>query len=309
MKISKDGCLFVPQPATFNCQPGKKRLVIPTPLIPSVLWHLHNAENHPTKTQLSQLFDKLFYCIMVQNQIDSLHQDCYQCKTSTPLPKPPTSHTTCTDMAHPGKFFHADVIRRERQKIFIIRDNFSSLTSATLVPTEQAEDLKHPTISLTSPIRLADNITVRVDAATGFQALKHSPDIIQLGIDIQIGNAHNKNSNTVVDKACHELETEINKLQPTGGTISLATLAQDVLFINQKIRRSDQLTATEIHFSRDRITKNNIVLDDSQIRQSQLKNRNMSLPTPKPQPVAAGDTVLLANKPQKHHNRDFYLVT
>ena len=190
-KISKDGCLFVLQPATFNGQPGKDRLVIPTPLIPSVLWHLHNAENHPTKTQLRQLFDKLFYGIMVQNQIDSLYQDCYQCKTSTPLPKPCTSHTTCTDMAHPGKFFHADVIRRERQKIFIIRDNFS-LTSATLVPTEQAEDLKHATISLTSPIRLADNITVRVDAATGFQALKHSPDIIQLGIDIQIGHAHNK---------------------------------------------------------------------------------------------------------------------
>ena len=212
-------------------------------------------------------------------------------------------------MAHPGNFFHADVIRRERQKIFIIRDNFSSFTSATLVPTEQAEDLKHATISLTSPIRLADNITVRVDAATGFQALKPSPDIIQLGIDIQIGNAHNKNSNKVVDKACHELETEINKLQPTGGTISLATLAQAVLFVNQKITRSDQLKATEIHFSRDRITKNNIVLDDSQIRQSQLKNRNLSLPTPTPQPVAAGDTVLLANKPQKHHNRDFYLVT
>ena len=85
-KISKDGCLFVPQPATFNGQPGKDRLVIPTPLIPSVLRHLHNAENHPTKTQLRQLFDKLFYGIIVQNQIDSQYQDCYQCKTSTPLP-------------------------------------------------------------------------------------------------------------------------------------------------------------------------------------------------------------------------------
>ena len=66
-KISKDGCLIVPQPATFNNQPGKDKLVIPTTLIPSVLWHLHNAENHPTKTQLRQLFDKMFYGIMVQN--------------------------------------------------------------------------------------------------------------------------------------------------------------------------------------------------------------------------------------------------
>ena len=71
-------------------------------------------------------------------------------------------------------------------------------------------------ISLTSPIRLADNITVRVDAATGFQALKLHPYISQLGIDIQVVDTHNENSNAVVDKACLELEREINKIQPTG---------------------------------------------------------------------------------------------
>ena len=308
-KISKEGCLIVPQPATFNGQSGKDRLVIPTPLIPSVLWHLHNAENHPTKTQLRQMFDKLFYGIMVQNQLDALYQDCYQCKASAPLPKQCTNHVACTEVSHPGHFFHADIIRRERQKIFIIRDNFSSLTSATLVPSEQSQDLKEAIISLTSPIRLADSITVRVDAATGFQALKHHPDITQLGIIIQVGDTHNKNSNAVVDKACLELETEINKLQPTGGTVTLATLAQAILLLNQKIRRSDKLTATEIHFARDRITKENIILDDSQIRQSQLNSRHLSPPTSKSPQVMPGDTVLVTNKPPKHHNRDFYLVT
>ena len=205
-KISKEGCLIVPQLATLNGPPAKNILVIPTPLIPSVLWHLHNTENHPTKTQLRQLFDKLFFGIMVQNQLDAFYQDCYQCKVSAPLPKQCANHVTCTDAPHPGHFFHADIIRRERQKIFIIRDNFSSLTSATLVPSEQSQDLKESLISLTSPIRLADNITVRVDAATGFQALKLHPDISQLGIDIQVGNTHNENSNAVVDKACLELE-------------------------------------------------------------------------------------------------------
>ena len=308
-KISKDGCLIVPQPPTFNAPLGKDKLVIPTPLIPSVLWHLHNAENHPTKTQLRQLFDKLFYGIMVQNQIDALYQDCYQCKVTTPLPKPCNNHTACTEVSHPGQFFHADIIKRERQKIFILRDNFSSLTSATLVPSEQAEDLKDAIISLTSPIRLSDNITIRVDAATGFQALQHHPHIKQLGIELQIGDTHNKNSNAVVDKACLELETEINKLQPTGGTITLATLTQAVLFVNQRIRRSDKLTATEIHFARDRVTKDNISLDDNQIRQSQLNNRHLAPETSLHKTVSPGDTVLVTNKPQKHHNRDFYLVT
>ena len=177
------------------------------------------------------------------------------------------------------------------------------------MPSEQSQDLKESLISLTSPIRLADNITVRVDAATGFQALKLHPDISQVGIDVQIGDIHNKNSNAVVDKACLELETEINKLQPTGGTITLATLAQAILLLNQKIRRSDKLTATEIHFARDRITKENIILNDSQIRLSQLNSRHLAPPTPTDQQIVPGDTVLATNRPQKHHNRDFYLVT
>ena len=177
------------------------------------------------------------------------------------------------------------------------------------MPSEQSQDLKEALISLTSPIRLADNITVRVDAATGFQALKLHPDISQLGIDIQVGDTHNENSNAVVNKACLELEREINKLQPTGGTVTLATLAQAILLLNKKISRSDKLNATEIHFARDRITKENIILNDSQIRQSQLNSRHLAPPTPTDQQVVPGDTVLVTNRPQKHHNRDFYQVT
>ena len=44
-----------------------------------------------------------------------------------------------------------------------MRDQFSSLTTATLVPSEQAEDLKNAIILLTTPIRMATNITIRVD--------------------------------------------------------------------------------------------------------------------------------------------------
>ena len=88
-----------------------------------------------------------------------------------------------TEANHPGQYFHADIIRRERQKIFILRDNFSSLTAAMLIPSEQAEDLKEAIINLTSPIRMASSITVRVDAAMGFQALTTHQDLKQLGID------------------------------------------------------------------------------------------------------------------------------
>jgi hypothetical protein len=68
------------------------KIVIPTPLIPSLLWNIHNSENHPSKTQLRAIFDKMFYGIMVQQHIDDVYAECYQCKIQANLPKPNTHH-------------------------------------------------------------------------------------------------------------------------------------------------------------------------------------------------------------------------
>jgi hypothetical protein len=148
-KIGKDSCLLVSPPPTVGTQQLDK-IVIPTPLIPSLLWNIHNSENHPSKTQLRAIFDKMFYGIMVQQHIDDVYAECYQCKIQANLPKPNTHHTSCKEVNHPGQYFHADVIRREKQKIFLVRDNFSSLVAAKFVDTEQKQHLKSAIIALTS---------------------------------------------------------------------------------------------------------------------------------------------------------------
>jgi hypothetical protein len=307
-KIGKDGCLIAPSmPTAGTAQPDK--IIIPTPLLPSLLWNIHNTENHPTKTQLRAIFDKMFYGIMVQHHIENIYTECYQCKVQAVLPKPMSHHNSCTEVAHPGEYFHADVIRREKQKILILRDNFSSLTAATFIPSEQSQHLKAGIIALTNPIRLAPSITVRVDNATGFQAIVKDRDLMQLGLSIELTDSHNKNANAVVDRACRELETEITKLQPQGGEISETMLAKSILLLNTKIRRQDKLSAAEIHFSRDQATSSNLNLDDKQLRQNQLNARQLNQ-TPLPEPtIQQGDTVVLAEKPAKHTTREIFLVT
>jgi hypothetical protein len=307
-KIGKDSCLLVSPPPTVGTQQLDK-IVIPTPLIPSLLWNIHNSENHPSKTQLRAIFDKMFYGIMVQQHIDDVYAECYQCKIQANLPKPNTHHTSCKEVNHPGQYFHADVIRREKQKIFLVRDNFSSLVAAKFVDTEQKQHLKAAIIALTNTIRLAPAITVRVDNATGFQALANDSDLTELGITVELTDAHNKNANAVVDRACSEIEAEITKLQPEGGELSDTKLAKAVLLLNTKIRRQDKLTATEIHFSRDQTTSSNLNLDDNQLRQSQLAARKLSPPVRQDITIKQGDTVVMAEKPQKHSTRDVFIVT
>jgi len=307
-KIGPDGCLVVPptpQPGTHQLQ----KIIIPTPLLPSLLWHMHNSDNHPAKTQLRSTFDKMFYGIMVQQQLDEIYLQCFQCKIQAHLPKVEKCHQACIEIQHPGQYFHADIICREKQKIYIIRDQFSSLTAATIIQTEQKQDLKSATIALTTPIRLAPNITVRTDNATGFQALAKDDDLKELGIAIELTDTHNKNANAVVDRACGEIETEITKLQMQGGPITQTTLTKAILLLNTKIRRKDKLSAAEIHFARDQTTSANLHLDDKLLRQSQLESRQLSKVTQSHNNIKEGDTVILAEKPPKHKSRDVFLVT
>jgi len=308
-KIGADGCLVAPQPKIHNTYQLDK-IIIPTPLLPSVLWHMHQAENHPAKTQLKAKFDRMFFGIMAQQHIDTIYEECFQCKVQAHLPSTLTSHQKCTEVLHPGQYFHADVIRREKQKIFLLRDQFSTLSSATIIPSEQQQDLKAAIIALTNPIRLAPQITVRTDNATGFQALLKDNDLKQLGITLELTDPHNKNANAVVDKACAELEQELNKLKPQGGQINEAALAQAILLLNRKLRRQDQLTATEIHFARHQTTNSNLNLDDSKLRLQQTNARHVpNRNPPKQDNIQEGDTVVVASKPAKHTSREVYLVT
>ena len=306
-KIGPHGCLIVPQTNTLDrIQPDK--IIIPTPLLPSLVWHMHHAENHPSKAQLKAKFDRMFYGIMVQHSIDEVYEQCFQCKVQAKLPQTKHSHPSCVEVSHPGQYFHADVMRREKQKIFIITDQFSTLSSATFIPSEQQQDLKAAIIALTNPIRLAPAITVRVDNATGFQALTKDADLQKLAINIELTDPHNKNANAVVDRACSELATEIAKLQPQGGQITEATLAKSILFLNSKLRRKDSLTATEIHFARNQTTNDNLILDDTKLRSDQTKARKTDVPQSSTK-INQGDTVMVAAKPDKHTSRDVYLVT
>jgi hypothetical protein len=73
-----------------------------------------------------------------------------------------------------------------------LRDNFSSLAAATFIPTEQHQHLKAGIIALASPIRLAHDVSIRTDNATGFQALAKDKDLSELGITIILADSHSK---------------------------------------------------------------------------------------------------------------------
>ena len=89
-------------------------------------------------------------------------------------------------------------------------------------------------------------------------------------------------------------------------------LAQAVINLNRKIRRRGTISAFKIHTSRDLHTGENLHLDDKNLRNDQLKNResnNVKTKVAEVEEILVGDTVIVHNRGEKHKAKDMFIVT
>ena len=315
--VKENGMLFVTsKPNIFSNKPVKK-VVIPSSHLPAVLWQLHTSLNHPPKSQLKSQFDRLFYSVGLHPELDILYSECHFCQTHLKIPSV-TTHHTVNDTKVPGSSFHADVIKRAAQNIFIIRDNFSSFTMAKLIPSENHSNLKQALIDLLIPFKLIGLITVKVDNATGFKPLldDKDPELVKLGIKVIATDVFNKNENSVVDKSCLELQQELVRLEPAGRPITNTTLQTAIQILNSKLRRNGQISAYEIYFNRNMHTGNSLNLDFDALKKQQTDVRNLhndrhnaTVTSKSSTPPVPGDIVIIPSQHVKHKARDTFLVT
>ena len=313
--ISRDGVLVAhSNPTMLSGLINRERIIIPKPLLPALLYHLHNHEDqHPTKNQQKLSFQRKFHAMELDRHIEELYKNCYKCSIVQKLPKDTIQHESKQYVEGPHTQFHADVIKRASQHILTVKDHFSSLQNAVLIESEKAEDLKNGLILLLNSMRKPDRIYVTVDNAPGFASLiiRKDEDLEMLKIILLPTDEFNKNSNAVIDKGCLELEEELTKLVPDGSKLTQSSLAKAVLQLNKKIRRRGNISAYEIHTARDLNTGENLNLDDKLLRQNQLQVRqDQNIKTEgHAEEVHVGDTVIVRNRSDKHKARDVFIVT
>ena len=88
-KISPDGLLIVRNlPDVKSGNIPRNRIIVPKPLVQSLLWHLHNHDNeHPTKTQLKGVFQMGFHAMELDRHLNQVYSSCYKCQVLQRLPK------------------------------------------------------------------------------------------------------------------------------------------------------------------------------------------------------------------------------
>jgi hypothetical protein len=315
--LTRDGLLVRKESHPFT--PTKNLIIVPRHIVPGLLTALHLRLQHPSASQLLKVFQRHFYALDADKEVKAVTSSCAQCESLRTLPKEIVEFSSSTPPHSPGRSFACDVLCRAKQKILVIRDSFSSFTTAKLIVDEKSTTLREAILECTADLKSSQGASVRVDGATSMQSLVGDQTLTRHGLDIVVGRLKNKNKNPVADKAILELEAELKRSYPQGSPLSPSALAIVVATLNTRIRHRG-LSSKEIITQRDDTTGDQLRLDDVTLssQQYQLRSLNHKSSAYSKAPkggvsatlaVKPGDLVYIKADGSKHVARERYIVT
>lgn len=317
--LAKDGLLIVHRSEPLA--PARECVIVPRQVLDGLLTALHIQLDHPSCHQLKCVVHRYFYALDMDKAIDKVSSSCHQCAALRNAPASVKPQATADPPDAVGISFAADVIKRSRQLILVVRESVTSFTAACFIEDERHTTLRDALITLCIELRPLDGppAVIRTDPAPGFQSLVTNELLQQHRLSIEIGRIKNVNKNPVAEKAVRELADELLRQDPTGGAVTPLTLALATSCLNSRIR-SRGLSAREMWYHRDQFTNGQIPITDRQLilDQHNLRNANhphsekAKSPSGKIAPdtvIAIGDLVYLHGDRNKTKGRSRYLVT
>ena len=195
---------------------------------------------HPSKTQLEQVLKRHSYALDMSKSIDDVSTSCHTCASLKQVPNSLVKQSSEDPPEAIGTSFAADVLKRNRQIILVVRKTMTSFTTVCLLENERHDTLRDGLIHLIVGLHTLDGppATIRVDPAPGFTALRNDESLRGVNLVLDIGRIKNVNKNTVAEKAIAELESEILRQDPTGDTLTAVTLSLAIARLNSRIRFS-----------------------------------------------------------------------
>ena len=217
--IAQDGLLVVRRNDPLS--PIRECIVVPRHVIDGLLTALHITLDHPSAHQLKCAFQRYLFALDIDSSITKVTQGCHICASLQKNKHTVIEQSTGKPPEHIGCQFAADVMKRNRQLVLVVREYITSLTLTCLLNSERKEDLRDTLIRLCVEVCPLDDpsAVVRTDAAPAFQALINDATLIHHRISIEVKRVKNPNKNPVAEKAIQELEEEILRQDVRGGLL------------------------------------------------------------------------------------------
>ncbi len=270
--LSREGLVVVKKDEPF-C-PSRECIVVPRPILDGLLTALHVKLNHPSRHQLKLVVLRYFYALDLDKALDQCTQSCHLCVSLKKIPNQLIEQSTSDPPAAVGISFAADVIKRHRQLILVVRETTSSFTTSCIIEDERHDTLRAGLIRLCLELRPVSGpcAVIRVDPAPGFASLANDEELRRHKITIEIGRVKNVNKNPVAEKCIAELIDELLRIAPEGGPVSPLTLAIATANLNTRIRDRG-LSSREMWFQRDQFTNCQLPISDLELIRQQHSHR------------------------------------
>ena len=309
IKLSHDSLLVAPSIAKFKDTP---RIVVPQDAASTLVSVFHAQFSCLAASPLKSLLKRHFFAFNLDELVDSYVKACLSC-----IAKRDQRHITFPMSSVPppssfGEQFAADVVRRAKQKILLVRETATSMSWAALVDNERLPALQATLRQLFTSIKSPNSTrqaTCRLDNAPTFKSLVKKQSLADIGVLLERSNPANKNGNPVAEKAVGELHDAIKSTFPSGKPLTADELSFAVSTMNSRPRWST-LSAAELWTGRDQITGETLHFNQQDIIAAQKLRRQKTHPTtfssePSLQP---GDTVFANSEGNKIKPRDRLIV-
>ena len=233
--IAKDGLLVVNRDEPFAST--RECIIVPRQVLEGLLTALHIQLSHPSSHQLKMVTKRYLFALDLDKAIDRVTSGCHCCAALRQAPHARVDQTSCPPPDAVGVSFAADVIKRARQLLLVLRESVTSYTTALLIENEQHHTLREGLIRLCIQMRPLDGPTavIRTDPAPKFKALVDDQLLHHHRITIELGSPKNTNKNPVAERAVEEVESELLRQNPLGGTVSQLTLDVATATLNSRI--------------------------------------------------------------------------
>ena len=270
--IAKDGLLVVPR--TDPLQPSFELIIVPRDVLDGLVTAMHIRLDHPSKNQLLQVLKRNFFALDLAKSVDRVCESCHICSSLQKFPDQLVEQSSEDPPETVGMSFAADVLKRKRQLILVVRETVTSYTAACTIENEKHETLREALARLVMELHPLDGpiAVVRVDPAPGFVALKDDCLLHKLRITLEVGRIKNVNKNSVAEKAIQELEEELLRHEPMGGAVTPLDLSIAVARLNARIRSSG-MSSRELWTQRSQFTPEQIPISDREVILQKHQNR------------------------------------
>jgi len=163
--IAKDDLLVVKRNEPLA--PTRECIVVPRQILEGLLTALHIQLSHPSSHQLKAVTKRYLYALDIDKVIDRVTQACHQCAALRQTPKMREEQSSSPPPDAVSVSFAADVIKRSRQLVLVLREYVTSFTATTLLEDERHNTLRDALIRLCVQMRPLDrpSAVIRTDPA------------------------------------------------------------------------------------------------------------------------------------------------